>query len=68
MAVRNPFIPTKTYSTEKNAEDAVQKIYGNDRTVHFIVVRNLDGRYVPICLHANSVHAGTHFHFHTIAG
>lgn len=62
---------SKYYATERNAIKAVQKLFPDSvdeyQSVRFMVLRNAEGRFIPIFMGQNAVKAGAHLHFITIA-
>lgn len=66
MAKHITLTSSKLYATEENAVKAVQKRFSMT-TFRFIVVCNEQGKFYPICLGPEALHAGTHFHFVTCA-
>jgi len=58
----------KTYVSEANAVKAVEKKFpeaDKDGLIYFIH-RDDDGRYFPVFVGQNAVHAGVHFHFNVV--
>lgn len=55
--------PSRTYANEKNAQRAVDKLFGNTPDLRYVMMRTEDGRYYPLFIGNSALHAGVHFHF-----
>ena len=62
---------SRSYATEENAIKAVQKLFPDgideSQSVRFMVLRNVEGRFIPLFMGQNAVRAGTHLLFITFA-
>lgn len=61
------FIPEtkKTYAFKENAIKAAEEAYG-DHNLRYLVMKNDEGRWVPVFIGQAAVQAGVHFHFTVI--
>lgn len=57
--------PNKTYATKANVLKALASF--NEASFQYMIVRNDEGRWFPICIGPEALRAGTHFHFVTMA-
>ena len=59
---------SKTYATKANAIKAVEKFFGDNRPeLRYTIYRNDEGRFFPVFLGTDALHAGIHFHFTVVA-
>lgn len=56
----------RTYVTKERALKAINSMF-SDSNFRYLIVRNDEGRFYPICIGHEAVQAGTHFHFVTVA-
>jgi hypothetical protein len=56
----------KTYSTEENADKAVEKIFGDNNKLRYFLARTEDGRFFPIFVGMEAISSGVHFHFNVV--
>jgi hypothetical protein len=66
MAQLINFEGVKSYASRENAVKAFQKKYG-DADVRFLVIQNLEGRFLPVAIGQEAVQLGVHFNF-AVAG
>lgn len=59
---------SKTYATKANAIKAVEKFYGEHQpNLRYIVYQNDAGRFFPVFLGTEALHAMVHFNFTVVA-
>ena len=56
---------TKTYANHANVEKAVVKKFGLNNQLRYFIMEK-DGRYFPVFVGSDALHAGVHFHFHVV--
>lgn len=66
MAKQFPLVPSKTYASEANAVAAVNKKYGNNEKLNFIIVPTVEGRFFPVFIGERAILEGVHFHFNVV--
>ena len=66
MARKYTAVPHKTYATEENVDKAVQKLYGDEQDLFYIVARTADGRFYPIFIGQKALELGVQFHFNMV--
>jgi hypothetical protein len=54
-------IPGKTYASPENCRKAVDKIYGNDDRLRYLIVYNDNGRCFPLFIGEYALQRGVHF-------
>ena len=64
MSGKFNIVATKTYSTELNADKAVEKAGFND--LRYFIMKSDDGRYFPVFVGQAAVQRGVHFAFHVV--
>lgn len=58
--------PTKTYANEKNAVRAVEKIFGPESELRYVMMRTEENRVFPLFIGNSAIMAGVHFHFNVV--
>ena len=58
---------TKTYANEKNAIRAVDKVFGNNNDLIYMLARTPEGRVYPVFIGMDALKYGVQFHFHIVA-